>query len=206
MLRGIRSRGRWLMALAGYCNQCRESVWLNADGSCPRGHGAENISGAYEAGPPPAFVQQPAQYAQQPGQFPPQATQYPMPSGQSRPGVVIGVVLVVVVGLLFMCGVLASIAIPTFNNAKTSATERACFANQRAVYFASQAYTADKGKPPAALRELIDEGLISEDPVCPSQGTYTWDQTTGKITCSVHGAFPSSGTEIPSRNSEPPTQ
>jgi competence protein ComGC len=201
------------MALAGYCNQCRENVWLTADGSCPRGHGAESISGAYEAGPPPHFVQQPAQQYPQPSQASPQSARYPVPPGQvpepkkSNLGVVIAVILVVIFGLLFMCGVLASIAIPTFNNAKTSATERACFANQRAVYAASQAYLAEHGKPPTSLQDLLDAGLISAEPVCPSHGAYVWDQATGKITCTVHGAFGTgSGTNVPNRNSEPPTQ
>jgi competence protein ComGC len=199
------------MALAGYCNQCRENVWLTADGSCPRGHSAENISGAYEAGPPPHFVQRPAQYP--PGQSPHQSAQYPMPPGQapepkpSNPGLVIAVILVVIFGLIFMCGVLAAIAIPAFNSAKTSATERACFANQRAVYSASQAYTAEHGMPPASLQDLLDDSLISAEPVCPSHGTYVWDQTTGKITCSIHGSYgPAGGTDLPGRNSEPPTQ
>jgi competence protein ComGC len=201
------------MALAGYCNQCRENVWLTADGSCPRGHGAESVSGAYEAGPPPHFVQQPAQQYPQTSQPSPQTTRYPVPPGQvpepkkSNPGVVIAVILVVIFGLIFMCGVLAAIAIPAFNSAKTSATERACFANQRAIYAASQAYTAEHAKPPTSLQDLLDDGLISDEPVCPSHGTYVWDQTTGKITCSVHGAFGTvGGTDLPSRNLEPPTQ
>jgi competence protein ComGC len=117
------------------------------------------------------------------------------------------VILVVIFGLIFMCGVLLAIAIPVFNSAKTNATERACFANQRAVYAASQAYTTDKGTPPTALDDLLDAGLISGEPVCPSHGSYAWDQTTGKITCSVHGAFgPAGRTDLPSRNSGPPTR
>lgn len=204
------------MALAGYCNQCRESVWLTADGACPRGHGAENISGAYEAGPAPHFVQQPAPPAQPPQSAPqsaPQSGQYPVSSGQmpepkkGGSGVVIAVVLVVIFGLLFMCGVLLAIAIPVFNSAKTDATERACFANQRAAYAASQAYIADTGEPPAALKDLVDAGLISDEPVCPSHGIYVWNQATGKITCSVHGAYSTfGGTDLPSRSAEPPTQ
>lgn len=200
------------MALAGYCNQCRESVWLTADGACPRGHGAENISGAYEAGPAPHFVQQPAPPSQ-PSRPAPQSAQYPVPPGQAPEakkggsGVVIAVVLVVVFGLIFMCGILAAIAIPVFNSAKTNATERACFANQRAVYSASQAYTTEHGTPPTALGDLLKDGLISAEPVCPSHGMYVWNQATGKITCSVHGAVGTAGgTDLPSRNSEPPTQ
>jgi hypothetical protein len=38
------------MARAGHCIQCGENVWLAADGSCPKGHGPQDISRVYEAG------------------------------------------------------------------------------------------------------------------------------------------------------------
>jgi competence protein ComGC len=200
------------MAWAGYCDQCRENVWLGADGSCPRGHTADHISGAYEAGPPPQAAPQqqpqpyqPAPYAQpqypQPGGYPPQ---YPAPPGQepqgkkSHTGCVIAAVAVVV-GLLFLCGIMAAIAVPIFNAAKSSAGQKACFANQRTVSGASQAYMADKGALPKTLNDLVDAGLIESEPVCPSHGTYTWDEMTGEITCSVHGSYKTGG-------QEPPTQ
>jgi competence protein ComGC len=207
--------------MAGYCNQCRENVWLNADGSCPRGHSAEHISGAYEAGPPPPsapqpyqpqpyeqpvqYAQQPAQYPAQPAGYPPQAAPYGAPPGQeperkaSHAGVVALVIGVTVLGLIFLCGILAAIAIPVLNSAKTDAGQKACFANQRMVYGASQSYMADKGTLPQSMDDLIDAGLIESEPVCPSQGSYLWDRATGKITCSVHGSYETGGPEPPTQ-------
>lgn len=203
------------MAWAGYCDQCREHVWLNADGSCPRGHTADHISGAYEAGPPPQAAPQPAQqpyqpvpYAQPqypaPRGYPPPAAQYPVSPGQQPQGkkshavVVIAVVAALVVAL-FVCGILAAIAIPIFEASKTSAGQKACFANERAVAGASQTYLADTGALPKTLQDLVDEGLIESEPVCPSRGTYMWDEMTGEITCSVHGSFRTGGREPPTQ-------
>lgn len=45
------------MAKAGFCSECKSNVWLTVDGACPAGHGADCISGTYEAdlpSPPPA--------------------------------------------------------------------------------------------------------------------------------------------------------
>ena len=43
------------MAQAGYCSECKSTVWLTAEGACPAGHGAECVSNVYEA-PLPADV------------------------------------------------------------------------------------------------------------------------------------------------------
>lgn len=53
------------MAKAGYCSECRSSVWLRTDGSCMNGHGPGSVSGIYEteaveAGSQPAQSSRPA--------------------------------------------------------------------------------------------------------------------------------------------------
>jgi competence protein ComGC len=190
------------MAWAGYCDQCRENVWLNADGSCPRGHTADHISAAYEAGPPPQAAPQPQQQPYQQPQ-PYQPAQYPVPPGQEPPrkkshtGVVVAAV--VVLGLLLLCGLMAAMPMLIFSKAKSSAQQRVCFANQRTVSGASQAYMADNGALPKTLKALIDAGLIESEPVCPNGGTYTWDEMTGEITCSIHGSYKTGGREPPTQ-------
>ena len=48
------------MAHAGYCDECGGNVWLTEDGSCASGHGAEHVSGHYDApsSVPPAVSEQ----------------------------------------------------------------------------------------------------------------------------------------------------
>ena len=41
------------MALAGWCGQCSAFVWVMPDGSCANGHGAADVSNAYETDPAP---------------------------------------------------------------------------------------------------------------------------------------------------------
>lgn len=36
------------MPKAGYCNECKQNVWLNEDGSCQFGHPASSISNVYD--------------------------------------------------------------------------------------------------------------------------------------------------------------
>lgn len=37
------------MAKAGYCSECGENVWLDADGGCEAGHGPECVTDVYDA-------------------------------------------------------------------------------------------------------------------------------------------------------------
>lgn len=37
------------LSWAGHCAVCGTNVWLNDDGSCPAGHGRENVSAQYQA-------------------------------------------------------------------------------------------------------------------------------------------------------------
>ncbi len=39
------------MPRAGWCRECREWVWVDAEGACPNGHDAECVSHHYEADP-----------------------------------------------------------------------------------------------------------------------------------------------------------
>jgi hypothetical protein len=41
------------VALAGWCRQCSAFVWVNPDGSCPKGHAPADVSNTYETDPAP---------------------------------------------------------------------------------------------------------------------------------------------------------
>lgn len=45
------------MPRAGFCSACGANVWLNADGSCEKGHPASCISDPYDVSPPPRVAQ-----------------------------------------------------------------------------------------------------------------------------------------------------
>jgi competence protein ComGC len=113
----------------------------------------------------------------------------PAPTPQrTRSGAFIAIITAVVVVVLLVCGILSAIAIPIFSGAKTSAQQKACFANERMVEGAAQSYLADNGALPKSVEALVPE-LIQTVPVCPSGGAYSWDSTSGKYTCSKHGNY-----------------
>jgi competence protein ComGC len=182
------------MALAGYCAGCGENVWLTPSGDCPRGHGADQVSNVYEASAPaPA---QPAPAVQDPpgGGLPP--APQPIPGQPPDPGrkktivwVVVSLVLVALLGCCLIGGLLVAIAIPAFNSQRDNAQERTCFSNQRNIEAAAQTYGAENnGEFPETIGALVPEYLKSV-PVCPSDGTYTWDPADASVTCSVHGHY-----------------
>lgn len=159
------------MARAGFCDQCRETVWLASDGSCPRGHTADHIQGAFEA------------YPHRP--------ESPAPARQSDwAGAVVVMVALGILGAFFLCGVLAAIAIPTFEASRATASQRACFVNQRAIYGAAQTYQVENGKLPGTIDDIVKSGLLRSAPTCPAGGGYEWNPHTGRTRCTLHGAAP----------------
>jgi competence protein ComGC len=177
------------MARAGFCNQCGENVWLAQDGSCPRGHAADQISNVYEADPPAPQAPQQAPYVPTPTPYGPVSAPYgPQPPKKSHAGVIIAIVAAVLV-MFFICGILAAIAIPVFYGAKNSGQQKACFANQRNIIAAAEAYETDHGQLPTTLNDLVKDNLLDSIPICPGGGTYEWDATKGRVRCTVHGAI-----------------
>lgn len=162
------------MAKAGFCSECNANVWVNEDGSCVNGHAAGAVSGVYETGQP---VPVPA----------------PAPSApkKSRVGITIAVVLAVV--LLLACvvgGIVASVSLPIFNAASSSARQKACFANQRTVEGAVEQYMAAGPEsvrpsgPIDASSVLLTDGYIVEVPKCAlGDEPYVYDAETRLATC-----------------------
>jgi len=170
------------MARTGYCDQCNSYVWLADDGSCPQGHTADHISGAYEAYPQPP--------------------QPPAPTRRSNhAGAVAALIAVGVVGAFFVLGILVAIAIPTYEAGRAKAMQRTCFENQRAIYGAGKTYEAEHGALPETMDDMVREDYLPSDPTCPAGGGYGWNPHTGTAWCTVHGAAPAlsdPGTQVSS--------
>jgi competence protein ComGC len=125
------------------------------------------------------------------GAFP--STSMPAPAqvpAKTKNHAVIWIVLAVVLVVLLGCGgIMAAIAIPIFSAAKGSAQAKVCWAQERTVEGAAQMYQAEKGELPDSMDAMVSEGLLKQVPTCPTGGTYTYDDSTGELTCSQHGSY-----------------
>lgn len=168
----------------GFCSQCNQSVWLTEQGACPNGHGAECISGVTE------MVEQP-----QPLPQPLPQDGARLESGKGSKTWLIVIAVLMIPGMLLICGILTAIAIPVFNSASTGAEEQSCFAYERmmeggyAVWLAeSPDHTPEQVPDYRTLEEtLLAGGHIPESLVCASGGTYEF--SNGEVTCSTHGHY-----------------
>jgi competence protein ComGC len=161
------------MARAGFCSECKANQWLNEDGSCVNGHPASCVSGTYETGQPPVAGA----------------------PKKSHTGLVIGIAVAALVAL-FVCGILAAIAVPVFFNASGNAAMKSCFANERLVEGGAQVYLAENegATLPSdfnGLMSLLVPSILKTVPKCPTGGVYSLTSTGSavKMTCSVHGYY-----------------
>jgi competence protein ComGC len=90
--------------------------------------------------------------------------------------------------LLFVCGIFAAIAIPTFSAARDKAQAKSCYANERLIEGAAQSYKAESGALPDSV-EALSPVYIKMTPACPTGGSYSWDSAAGTVTCSEHGHY-----------------
>lgn len=164
------------MARAGFCSECSATVWVRDDGSCERGHPASSVSGVYET-----------------ADAAPTAAPLEAPKKRNTGKIVaISCVVAALLGCLVL-GIIAALAVPAFNGAADGAKRNQCFSQQRMVEGAVQMYIAggdDREMPTdwdTAVQDAQSEGLLAEEPVCPTGGTYTWND--GKVTCSKHGHY-----------------
>jgi hypothetical protein len=57
-----------------------------------------------------------------------------------------------------------------------------CFANESLIQDEMKLFNEDSGMYPP-LKDVLDKMQLK----CPSGGTYSFDATTGVVTCSIHG-------------------
>lgn len=128
---------------------------------------------------------------------------------QGMPGWVIGLIVVacaIPVGI-FIIGLLAAIAIPSFVNARQRSQQNACVVNLRlletAKEEAARIHEHKQGDelPGAEMEEVLPGFSIF---VCPAKGVYSVNPVGEDPGCSVHGTRSEAGQRGPVRSRPPP--
>ena len=99
-----------------------------------------------------------------------------------------GFTLVEVMIVVAIVGMLAAIAIPNFVKARTVAQRNACIANLKQIDGAKNTWAMEQKKTstdtPVATDLYGASNYIRDEPTCPANGTYTFEQVRLKPTCS----------------------
>jgi prepilin-type N-terminal cleavage/methylation domain-containing protein len=100
-----------------------------------------------------------------------------------------GFTLVEIMIVVLIIGVLMSIAVPSFIQARQSGRKSACLANLKAIETAKEQWAMDNKKAngdPVALTNLVGLTLyIKSTPSCPEAGTYTVNNIGTSPVCTV---------------------
>ena len=97
--------------------------------------------------------------------------------------------LIEIMFVVAIIGVIAAIAIPSFNGAINKSRQRACVLNRKSIDGAKAAWALENQKPPEAVptdAELFgDAKFIYHKPGCPAGGAYALNAVREKCTCNV---------------------
>ena len=90
-----------------------------------------------------------------------------------RPGD--GFTLVEMMIVMIMIGILVSIALPNYRNARLQAREAVLKEDLFRFRDLIDQYYADKGKYPSTLESLVEDGYLRKMPVDPMTGSADWE-------------------------------
>jgi prepilin-type N-terminal cleavage/methylation domain-containing protein len=94
--------------------------------------------------------------------------------------------IMIVVGII---GVLAAIAIPSFQSATHKAQRQSCAINRKNIDGAKANWALENRQPPDAVpsdADLFGDGkYIDHKPDCPARGNYSLNTVQEKCTCTV---------------------
>lgn len=85
-----------------------------------------------------------------------------------------GFTLIELLTVMFVMSVLVGIALPQYKNAITNAKEATLRENLFRFRDLIDQYQADKGKYPASLEALVEDGYLRKIPVDPMTGRADW--------------------------------
>lgn len=99
-----------------------------------------------------------------------------------------GFTLVELMVVVLIIAILVAIAIPLYTKSQENAQRSACKANLRTLMGSIAQYASEhNGSYPSSLNDLQSGGYIKSVPKCPTGKDYTYNATTGDVTCSVTG-------------------
>lgn len=95
--------------------------------------------------------------------------------------------VIVVIGVVM---VLLAVAAPQMNAYLERGRGTTCLSMRYNTEKAEHAYIMEKNTPSPSFADLVNDGLLSRQPACPSGGTYVWLQRTPQpiLGCSIHYA------------------
>lgn len=99
-----------------------------------------------------------------------------------------GFTLVEMLVVIFIIGVIITIALPNFMSAGEKAQQRADEANKRLISAQADNYYLENGEYPNSVEELVRKGYLRSVPSCPGKGVYKINRgkdVAERVSCSV---------------------